>query len=186
MNVFVLTTGRSGSKTVSYAFREATNFSVGHESSRARPADRRFDYPPRHIEVDCRAVWFLPILLERYPDSFWVHLIRDREATIKSLWTRAILRAYRSMLNSNHRPDEHVVGMAEHYYNTVNHMIELFVRQRTARNGKIVLGQPETFRAAWDRIGCQGDIHQALEVFATRHNTGKETYAQEDLCRHPG
>ncbi len=88
MNIFVLTTGRTGSKTFARACRHIEGFSVGHES-RARIADgSRLTYPDKHIEVDPRLAFFLGDLDRLYPDAHYVHLVRDEEATARSFVRR--------------------------------------------------------------------------------------------------
>jgi hypothetical protein len=59
MNVFVLTTGRSGSLTFAEACRRITNYTTGHETRVGRVGPERLAYPDRHIEVDHRLAWFL-------------------------------------------------------------------------------------------------------------------------------
>ena len=58
MNVFVLTTGRSGSLTFAEACRHITNFSCGHETRVGLIGAERLAYPDQHIEVDNRLAWF--------------------------------------------------------------------------------------------------------------------------------
>ena len=88
MNVFVLTTGRSGSTTLSAALQHVTNFSCSHESRSELVGKHRLDYPQNHIEIDHRLAWFLGELGNRYGDeACYVHLVREREATASS-WNR--------------------------------------------------------------------------------------------------
>lgn len=67
MNIFVLCTGRSGSKTFIKACNHITNYTCGHESraKRAKLESRlNLDYPPNHIEADNRLSWFLGRLVQ--------------------------------------------------------------------------------------------------------------------------
>jgi len=100
MRVFVLCTGRSGSLTFIRACSHITNFSCGHETRSRRLGEDRFAYPDRHIEADNRLAWF-PGAMESHfgGDAFYVHLIRNREDTVKSYnrrWIRngSLIRAY--------------------------------------------------------------------------------------------
>lgn len=59
MNVFVLTTGRSGSTTFYKACRHISNYTCGHESNWSLIGKERLNYPENHIEVDNHLVWML-------------------------------------------------------------------------------------------------------------------------------
>ena len=80
MNVFVLTTGRSGSVTFAEACRHITNYTAGHETRVGLVGDDRLAYPGDHIEVDDRLAWLLGRLEDAYGDAaFYVHLRRDEQ-----------------------------------------------------------------------------------------------------------
>lgn len=83
MRVFVVGTGRCGSSTFYQACRHISNYTAGHET--AAGSIQLPDYPDNHIEVDCQNTLKLGLLLDRYPDALFVHLIRERNACIKSL-----------------------------------------------------------------------------------------------------
>ena len=96
MNVFVLCTGRCGSKTFEQACQHMTNYTVAHESKRpVRNAAfeypyRSLRYPDNHIEIDNRLSWFLGTLQKEYGDrAFYVHLLRGKEEVAKSLMNRS-------------------------------------------------------------------------------------------------
>ena len=84
MQVFVLSTGRCGSLTTARAFRHATNYTSGHETRTSLVGPARFEYPDQHIESDNRLCWFLGTMQERFPDAFYVHLVRDPEQVSES------------------------------------------------------------------------------------------------------
>ena len=88
MNVFVLGTGRCGSVTFSKACQHITNYTSGHETRWGHKGASRLTFRDKHIEVDNRLSWHLGELGAMYPDAFFVHLVRDREATAKSFATR--------------------------------------------------------------------------------------------------
>jgi len=89
VNVFVLCTGRCGSRAFIRACRRSTNFSAGHETRLRRLGPDRFAYPVNHIEADNRLSWLLGRLDVAYGDSAaYVHLMRDEEATALSLLVR--------------------------------------------------------------------------------------------------
>src|SRR6478752_1534731 len=88
MNVFILSTGRCGSTTLSRAFAHATNFTSGHETLSHVPR-ARLDYPANHIESDNRLAFFLGALHEKYgDDAHWVHLTRDPDRVAGSYANR--------------------------------------------------------------------------------------------------
>jgi len=88
MRIFVLCTGRCGSMTFAKACSHITNYTSAHESGRYVD----WSYQDNHIEVDNRLSWFLGTLAERYPDSMFVHLSRNRDAVIESFTRRQTLR----------------------------------------------------------------------------------------------
>lgn len=82
--MFVLSTGRCGSTTVTRAFRQAANYTSGHET-RAGCITDRLAYPDDHIESDNRLVWFLGGLEARFGDrAHWIHLTRDPDEVVDS------------------------------------------------------------------------------------------------------
>ena len=59
MNVFILSTGRSGSQTFARACAHVSNYTSAHESRSGLLGDAHFDYPDNHIESDNRLSWML-------------------------------------------------------------------------------------------------------------------------------
>ncbi len=98
MNVFVLCTGRCGSVTFIESCKHITNYTAGHETRCNWTGDKRFAFPPHHIEADNRLSWLLGRLDAAYGDNaFYVHLTRDREAVARSYarrYPRGIIGAY--------------------------------------------------------------------------------------------
>lgn len=126
--VFVLGTGRCGTRTWAAACQHLPGWTVGHES-RGHLLDGRLDYPPKHIEVDNRLVWFAGSLIRRYggPGTLWVHLQRDLEATARSLtavsWRgkHGIMPAFAQRIVRGKQPDR--LDAARLYVETVNDQI---------------------------------------------------------------
>jgi len=83
MRIFVTGTGRCGTCTAYQALSHAKGFTVGHES-RAGLSEHH-EYPDNHIEVSSQLVMEIPLLLRKYPGAYWVHLQRERKATVNSL-----------------------------------------------------------------------------------------------------
>jgi hypothetical protein len=88
-HVFVLGTGRCGSTTMIRACQHMTNFSTGPQSRWELLFDDRLAYPQNHIEADNRLSWLLGRLHDRFgTQAYYVHLVRDREATAESFSKR--------------------------------------------------------------------------------------------------
>ena len=100
MNVFILCTGRSGSKSLTLACKHITNYTVGHETMAREIGNRRLEYPTNHIEADNRLSWFLGRLDATYGNkAFYVHLKRTKESTVNSFVNRwdyqgSIIKSY--------------------------------------------------------------------------------------------
>ena len=100
MRVFILCTGRTGSKSLIKACEHITNYTASHESRSKLIGENRFRYPDDHIEADNRLSWFLGTLDKKYgKEAFYVHLKRDKTKVIDSFsqrWTNqgSILKAF--------------------------------------------------------------------------------------------
>lgn len=180
MRVFALTTGRSGSTTFARSFAHATNFSVDHE---AVPISEPFGpitvdfrdlvYPDNHISSDSRIVWAMGLLHETYPDSLYVHLIRDRDAVAESFDRR---RFDPAEAPGAWRFGTHLFGDdtdcregAARMWDVVNANIRDFLTDKPHMTVWI-----EDLSASmielWRWIGAEGDLHAAIEDAAVRHN----------------
>lgn len=92
MRVFVTGTGRCGTTTFNIACKHFSNYTSKHESTNGRISS--LEFPDNHIESEPGLVWRLPQLIKKYPDALYVHLLRDKEACVKSLAKRASLDHY--------------------------------------------------------------------------------------------
>lgn len=180
MNVFVLGTGRCGTKTFAVACSHLTNYTAGHET-RVRRVVARLDYPENHIESDPRLSWHVGELALRYPDAYYVHLIRRPEEVIASLmlrWnTSKFLRFLRLAL----------VNREERDYSTEEArraLCELYVRTVTANVGVFLTGAKrmmvmelhrakEQFPRFLSAIGAEGDLAAAAAEWDVRHNASR-------------
>lgn len=133
MNVFVLTTGRSGSTTFYEACKHIENYTCGHESRASLSGEERLNYPDNHIEIDNRLSWFLGRLDEKYGNkAIYVHLKRDEKAVAESYYKRrefpvGIMRAYfLNILMKYKCTFEDAVDLT----NTVNSNINLFLKDK--------------------------------------------------------
>jgi len=180
MNIFVLCTGRSGSKTFIKACNHITNYTCGHESraKRAKLESRlTLDYPPNHIEADNRLSWFLGRLDERYGDeAFYVHLIREKGAVAQSFYRRwknpgTIISAYGySLLKQRYIAPDDRLPICLDYQETVNSNIRLFLKDKTKVMTMHLESITEQFPIFWNYIGAFGNLDEALGVLQIPHN----------------
>ncbi len=130
MNVFVLSTGRSGTTTFIKACSHITNYSAAHESLSRYVGAARFSYPNDHIEADNHLSWHLGRLDQNYgSNAFYVHLLREQEATACSFASRynsGIMLAYRTGILMG--GTEHITPLmiANDYYATINANMNFF------------------------------------------------------------
>ena len=176
MNVFVLTTGRSGSLTFAEACRHITNYSSGHETRVGMLGDERLDYPDQHIEVDDRLAWFLGRLEAAYGDrAFYVHLTRDAEATAASRmrrWSKPAMRAYRNGILWDVDPDVDRMEVARDLNHTVTTNIEYYLRDKSQQMTIDIESAARDFPVFWERIGAEGDLDAAIAEFEVRYHEG--------------
>ena len=180
MRVFVLCTGRSGSKAVIAACAHITNFSAGHESNARVIGHQRFVYPERHIEADNRLSWLLGSLQDAYGDqATYVHLKRDRQATVESFNRRwdnpcGIIRAFAEgvAMNLDHRRShDRRREICEYYYDTVTSNIETFLEGKPHVVHLQLESIQQDFSHLWKKIGADGDLDDALRSFDSPVNS---------------
>jgi hypothetical protein len=187
VNVFVLTTGRSGSLTFAEACRHITNYTTGHETRVGLVGQERLAYPDRHIEIDNRLAWFLGRLQSAFGDeAFYVHLRRDDEATAAShakRWNKPAMQSYRKGILWDVDPATDRMALARDLTWTMNSNIELYLRDKPRAVRIDIETATETFPAFWEAIGAQGDLEAALTELSVRHHQGS---AQRDTPRPHG
>ena len=76
MRIFVVGTGRCGTSTAYQALTHAKHYTKGHESRAGKLSAHK--YPDSHIEVSSQLMIEIPSLLDKYSDSKWVWLSRER------------------------------------------------------------------------------------------------------------
>jgi hypothetical protein len=175
MNIFVLCTGRCGSKTFVQACRHITNYSAGHETRVRLVGADKFAYPADHIEADNRLAWHLGRLEATYgDDAFYVHLRRDRAAVIASYAQRwapvgGIMPAYRNgvLRAGNHSRR----ATAADFVDTVEANITSFLRDKSMTMTVALEEAAEWFPTFWTRIGATGDLAGGVAEWSHRHNS---------------
>ncbi|MGW8314637.1 MAG: hypothetical protein ACWGNV_03475 [Bacteroidales bacterium] len=182
MRVFILCTGRSGSLTFIRACKHITNYTAGHESRAREVGDDRFTYPDGHIEADNRLIWFAGTLDHLYGnEAFYVHLIRDKEATVSSYnlrWTRygSLIKAYCEgilQITLHRLNDEKRAEVVADFYDRVNLNITHFLKDKEHKMTFHLEQAQEEFPEFWKRIGAEGQLEKAVKVFREQHNRSK-------------
>jgi hypothetical protein len=176
MNVFVLTTGRSGSLAFAEACRHISNYSAGHETRVGLLGADRLAYPPDHIEVDNRLAWLPGRLEAAYgDDAFYVHLRRDAGATAASMvrrWGKPAMRSYRQGILWDVDPTTDRVTLAADLVASLDSNIRHYLRDKTRTMTIDIETATSSFPAFWERIGAEGDLQAALAEFDARHHEG--------------
>jgi hypothetical protein len=181
-NVFVLSPGRSGSKSFVEATSHLSNYSSAHESRAALLGDERFNYPKFHIEADNRLCWFLGEMSKRYSgdEVLYVHLKRDLELTIDSFLHRLRNSNYRSsiinafahgilMKPKDWSPAEEE-DVVKFYVETIHSNISEFVK---SKNHLVVHLQDDgsSFDNFLSTIAGEGDLKTVRETWKQVHNS---------------
>lgn len=182
MNVFILCTGRCGSTTFIEACRGIENYTSGHETKAQCLGEERFSYSSNHIEADNRLSWFLGGLGKRFgDDAFYVHLIRDRDATAQSFNQRwqlsgSIIQHYRTglLMRTNREDTTNRMAYCYDYYDKVNENITQFLANKPNTLRIEMENWEETFPLFWEAIGARGDLERALLTLVKVHNASKE------------
>lgn len=156
------------------ACRHITNYTAGHETRTRKLGAERLKFPDNHIEADNRLSWMLGKLGKKYgKKAFYVHLIRNKEATVRSFegrwhYKNSIIRAYNQGILM--RRETGGEEFCEDYYHTVNDNIEYFLRDKEKKMVIRLRNIREDFVHFWEAIGAEGDLEAALEEFEVRHN----------------
>lgn len=190
--MFVLCTGRSGSTTLAAACKHISNYSSDHESRASEIGAARLEYPDYHIEADNRLSWMLGKLDEQYGnDAFYVHLKRDKSATVRSFgnrWTysssiikflaQGVFSLVPELLGDSDKEK-----ICEDYVDIVNTNIQLFLRDKSNKMEMQLEQIEKDFEIFWREIGAQGDYNAAIEDLNTPHNANISASKSSDLER---
>ncbi|HMQ47805.1 MAG TPA: hypothetical protein PKA00_10095 [Saprospiraceae bacterium] len=179
MNVFVLCTGRTASVAFAKACEHIENFSASHESRVQFLGEERINFPDQHIEVDNRLSWFMGKLDEKYGKSaFYVHLLRDREATARSFMQRwemkgSIIHAYAEniLMGASGQGED----ICRDYVDTVNANIRHFLKDKPQQMTIHLEQIRPGFELFWQKIGAIGNLQAALAEFDAKHNPSLPT-----------
>ena len=177
VNVFVLSTGRSGTHSFAAACGHMTDYTAGHETRISLVGDERLAYPPDHIEADNRLTWLLGRLEDRFGDDAWyVHLTRDDTATAQSFvarYRKGIMHAYRTAIINKPSADIEPLEMALDYVHTVNRNVAAFLTGKSHVMEVRLDHAKDDFRVFWTWIGAEGDLDAALAEWDVKHDATK-------------
>lgn len=174
MRVFVTGTGRCGSVSFREACKFITNYTAGHESNCGL-----LEYPNKHIEVNPHIRGLVKTIRAKYPESKWVHLIRDPKTCIPSLaaMDRGIIMEHYGRLYPSVQITPAVSDIAYRFYWQENDLIEVQLKhlipdfQRMTINLERIKEQWRTF---WNWIEAEGDFGKSYESWDTPHNTRQQ------------
>lgn len=177
MNVFVLTTGRTGSLSLERACSHITNFTAAHESRCGKLGSERLHFPDNHIEIDNRLAWFLSDIKAKYGDNaIYVHLIRDEKKVADSYakrWNRetSIVRAYAyGILKLQEHQIENPADICLDFVQTTNRNIARFISDKSKKMTFDISNNTEDFSKFWELLDAEGDYDKAFEELNAVHN----------------
>lgn len=182
MNVFVLTTGRTGSLSLERACSHITNYTAAHESRCNELGAERLNFPDNHIEIDNRLAWFLGDLEDKYgDDAVYIHLIRDEEkvaASYAKRWNRetSIVRAYAyGILKLQEHQIENPEEICLDFVQTTNSNITRFLSSKSNKMTFDLSRNEVDFKKFWELISAEGDYDLAFAELNAKHNaTGSD------------
>lgn len=198
MRIFVVGTGRCGTRTFAQACKHVRNYTSGHETH-AQKFIGNLSYPDGHIEVDHHLAWALPLLREQYgagPDAFYVHLLRNRAECVASLSRRHDMDMWAALgcfVLCNRSTPERRAQAAAYYYDSKNAIIDATLGKQSLGRGFVLSGNclttyieslPEAWPVFWDAIGAQGDYDDSLAECSKRYNRGLESKGEKVRDEH--
>ncbi len=188
MRVFVTGTGRCGTSTFTKACQKLTNYTASHESLVGEDSIGLWQYPDNHIEVAAQLAIAIPILLDKYPGSKWVHLIRDEKDCIESLskevWFSMQIFGFQWFLS---RIPSDSKKLAEAFYKTVNANIAALIPKdsltiKISRDSYKPTAMREQWVELFQFINAKGDFEASLaewqKIYNPAGNRGKDSYIQ--------
>lgn len=189
MRVFVLSTGRCGTTTFTYACKHMTNFTAGHESRARYIGSERLDYPDGHIEIDNRLSWFLGRLEQAYgSDPYFVHLTREKSEVARSYAARmnnpsSIGSGHKTSILMDAPYDD--LDICLDVTETMLANIEQFLRDKPNVMKVSLESIEDDFSRFWDWIGADGDKAAALLEWKTLYNDSRRNYGQIKQAARP-
>jgi hypothetical protein len=187
MNVFVLSTGRTGTMSLERACRHISNYTVSHESRCNLLGEDRLRYPKNHIEIDNRLSWFLGRLEKVYgDDAIYVHMRRNEDQVARSYVTRwnretSIIRAYAyGILKRQEHQIDDPMAISKDYVQTVDENIEAFLENKPRKMTFHLENAAADFPRFWSLTGAEGDQDSAWQAFNDTANTSTESSRRQN------
>lgn len=173
MRVFVTGTGRCGSVCFSKACGHITNFSSAHESE-------SFDliYSDSHIEVNPQLWIVIPLVVKKYPNAKWVHLVRDPDTCIPSiaaLGHGSVSRAFSHLFITIASESE--ADSAKRLYEASTQNIRSNFSSLISPENQMEIrleNAKDKWSEFWSFIGAEGDFDESQRCWDTPVNTRAE------------
>lgn len=171
VNIFVLGTGRCGTSTFYQACLHITNYTAGHESKARQLGD--YAFPKNHIEVASQLVIKAGQLLRDYPTARWIHLIRNRDACIRSLAAQSQHQLCMFTEHWNQAFQSPILDCAAEFYDVINANITAMLRGQDYRVFHLE-NAPSQWAEFWHWIGAEGDFNQSVREWQRRYNSSQK------------
>ena len=168
MRVFVVGTGRCGTSTFYHACRHIHNYEAYHEPNSGQVDS--FETEDQVINVSSQFVVRIPELLKKYPESKWIHLIRNRDQCVESLAKccpvemDGYVRQWCQIFQCN------LTRASQFYYDSINSMIELMLRNQSCLTMNLPIRRP-AWMTFWSFVGAQGDFESSLREWESCYNS---------------
>lgn len=168
MRIFVTGTGRCGSVSFYKACEHLTNYTCGNETRCGM-----LEYPDRHIEINPQLRVCLSQLIDKYPQSLFVHVIRERKSCIESLAALnhgIVMKAYEVLYPTvveNATP----LIIAKRFYDCENAIIASQLAQASNKLNFRLEAAKIDFTHFWKRISGEGNLEAAIESWDHPTNT---------------
>ena len=170
MQIFVVGTGRCGTSTFYNACQHVTNYTCRHEICYLHLIKQQLI---NAIEVNGGLTFFIPQLRRQYQRAKWVHMIRDREACIKSLAEQAgqSVRYWANVWLQWESSDAELPVAAGLFYDSVNDLIvsqlpEVFTF-------RLESAYEQDWPEFWDWAKCKGRFESSRVVWRRHYNSGE-------------
>jgi len=178
--VFVTGTGRCGSCTFYHLASTLSNYRASHEKFAGEVHD--FAFEDGEIYVIPQLVYAIPVVKKKYPDAKWVHLIRKREACVRSLMTqcRQSMEEFRHQWFLTTDPEK-LRASTEAFYDLTNAMcIEMLPEARTMHIENISEEWPGF--CEWIGGSRQPDLEKEIlgRLYNPGENRGRDNFVERE------
>ena len=186
MRVFILGTGRCGTKTAAAAAAHLTNYTSAHERTPLLRAQAPLTFPDQHIESDAGLTFLLRPLADRLPPGeavLFVHLQRRRAEVVRS-WVKRGPRIGPARWAPIGLRVKDATKLSPAQWHTACELchdamigqIQTFLSTRAKSEvAHLWLHEAEaSWPAILDRIGAEGDLAASAREWRTQHNATRK------------